>query len=414
MKIRRIRQKSGWKGWQVDFGLMQQPDGTRRRVQKSFATQDEAKTAMAAAKTKRQAHGDSAFGLTEDERIRFVAARDQLAAVGGTIEQAVAAFLRTAKALRDPMKLGLALKRCIAEKTAAGLRERSLAQLKNSCLSFVRGREDRLAHTVTRAEVQAWISGNKWAAKTQRTYLGDLRTFFSWAISRRIVVDSPAANSPTDPIVLLPEEDSPIGRLMVGEVKRLLRTAVRVPGDSDEDFRPLLWYVVLAVYAGIRPAEIERLDRRAVDVVEGHVVVAGSQSKTRQRRVVDLTPSACAWLALDPQRTGPMVPWNHLDRWQRLRKRAGVSDWPHDAARHTFASMHYAEHQDEAALKAQMGHSKAEETLMQHYRALATRKEAAEFWQFAPAKQRAAHWAKRPANFGERKRYRRIKPVSLG
>lgn len=52
--------------------------------------------------------------------------------------------------------------------------------------------------------------------------------------------------------------------------------------------------------------------------------------------------------------------------------------------------MHYASHQDESLLKAQLGHSEDEDTLMQHYRALATRREAAVFWALKPSSRREA------------------------
>jgi integrase len=45
--------------------------------------------------------------------------------------------------------------------------------------------------------------------------------------------------------------------------------------------------------------------------------------------------------------------------------------------------MHYAMHQDEAKLQAQMGHESAA-MLHRHYRALKTRKEAERFWALRP------------------------------
>jgi integrase len=58
--------------------------------------------------------------------------------------------------------------------------------------------------------------------------------------------------------------------------------------------------------------------------------------------------------------------------------------WPKNVLRHTFASMHYAMHQDESLLKAQMGHWERTSTLHRHYRALKTKAEAAKFWALHP------------------------------
>ena len=63
---------------------------------------------------------------------------------------------------------------------------------------------------------------------------------------------------------------------------------------------------------------------------------------------------------------------------------ASRSYWPPDVLRHTFASRHHAQHQDEASLKARMGHGELSDMLHQHYRTLATSAEAARFWGLRP------------------------------
>jgi hypothetical protein len=53
-----------------------------------------------------------------------------------------------------------------------------------------------------------------------------------------------------------------------------------------------------------------------------------------------------------------------------------------------FASNHYALHQNENLLKAQMGHSKDEDTLMQHYRSMRTRAKRRSFGRRCRAERR--------------------------
>lgn len=254
-----------------------------------------------------------------------------------------------------------------------------------------------------REHVATWVRGNGWAAKTQRVYLGDLRALFSYAVAQEYLAKNPAAGK----FELAQEDPSEIEALTFEQVKRLMELAVQVPTGSLAGRKrgwerpPLLWYVVLGLYCGIRPEELARMDRAQVSLEEKHVVVTAKTAKTRQRRVVDISENATAWLALDKLREGPVRPENFRLLWGRLRHAAGfiernhtrakvrpdeaaLKPWPHDAARHTFASMHYAKHQDESLLKAQMGHSKDEDTLMQHYRALKTRAEAEKFWNHKP------------------------------
>lgn len=399
MKVRRKKYPSGRVKWQLDLGMI---DG--RRFQTYFDTKERALGALAEAKAKRRANGESALTLSEDERIRFCAARDKLAGVGATIEEAVTAFMRSVPARREPLALSDLLARCVAEKRNLGNSKRYLQQFRCSCLSFIRGREHIHAHEVTREEVRGWILGNGWSPKTQRVYLGDLRTLFAYALEVGICSGNPAAGEKGDRIQLAPTSDCAIATLTAAEAEKLLVCAARKPSDpSEEDFRPLLTYAALGLFCGIRPAELGRMQRSQISLEERHAIVEGHQAKTRRRRVVDISENALDWLALDPTGpVGPVTPLNFRRRWGRLRAAAGwrpelqalnagnsrpdlkLREWSHDAMRHTFASMHYAAHQNESLLKAQLGHSSKEEVLFQHYRALKTRAEATTFWTLTP------------------------------
>jgi integrase len=102
---------------------------------------------------------------------------------------------------------------------------------------------------------------------------------------------------------------------------------------------------------------------------------------------VDLTENARAWLrAAGEEMRGKskhVSPANLKDLWPEFWPMAGLAVWPNNALRHTFASMHYAHHQDESKLQAQMGHESAR-MLHQHYRALKSKAEAAAFWGLKP------------------------------
>jgi hypothetical protein len=168
--------------WEVDAGLI---EGKRRR--KFFTTKKAADEYVAEEKVRLRAHGETSVSLSEDDRVLFQAARDRLREAGATINQAVEYYVENHKPLRAAVTLAELLTRATLEKELAGLRRHSLQQFKCSCLSFVRGREGQLAHTVTRDEVKAWVHGNAFAPKTQRTYLGDVRSLFEWARQERYI-----------------------------------------------------------------------------------------------------------------------------------------------------------------------------------------------------------------------------------
>ena len=150
----------------------------------------------------------------------------------------------------------------------------------------------------------------------------------------------------------------------------------------------------------------QKLTWKDINLAERTVRLTEDVVKTGPGRVVDLTANAVAWLELIPEklRSGPVVPSRSWDwKWLRfryllgwdvatektIRKRclpaveAVHGEWPNDVLRHTFASMHYAEHQNEALLQVQMGHRSAK-MIHEHYRAVRTRVEAKRFWALRP------------------------------
>lgn len=95
------------------------------------------------------------------------------------------------------------------------------------------------------------------------------------------------------------------------------------------------------------------------------------------------------WRHLCPDQQS-LIPETFPGRWRGLRNAAKVTPI-HDGLRHTFATMHYAMHQNTSQLKAQMGHEESEDTLFRHYRAVRTvsgetmtRKLAEKFWGLMP------------------------------
>jgi integrase len=250
-----------------------------------------------------------------------------------------------------------------------------------------------MAHTVTRDEVRAWIMGNGYAPKTQRNYLGDLRECFAWGVREGHMVTNPIGGEEGF-IQLAADDEGEIMALDIADCIALLKTALLGTAEAHGragtgrwkaieqpgGYRPLIGYLVIAMFAGVRPEEIKRTPLVKLDARERTVVIMGKSAKTRQRRVIELHRTGAIWLRLwlrlcpgiEANGLASITPKNFDRRWKALRKAAGVQDWPHDALRHTFASYHYAAFQNIKLLQAQMGHSEKEETLFRHYRAVQT------------------------------------------
>ena len=94
------------------------------------------------------------------------------------------------------------------------------------------------------------------------------------------------------------EQETEIQIFTPEEMERLLLTA----------HARILPLVAIGAFAGIRSAEIQRLDWEDIKWDRGHIEIAGKKAKTAARRLVPLTDNLKAWLAPWREATGPIVP----------------------------------------------------------------------------------------------------------
>ena len=69
---------------------------------------------------------------------------------------------------------------------------------------------------------------------------------------------------------------------------------------------------------------------------------------------------------------------------EAAREAAGITDWPDNALRHSFASYHVARFKDAKGLALEMGRTDSG-MLFNHYRALVKPNEAERYWKIKPA-----------------------------
>jgi integrase len=167
------------------------------------------------------------------------------------------------------------------------------------------------------------------------------------------------------------------------------------PGDAPAIFTPdelkriiavcpenLLPHIVIGAFAGIRSAEIARLEWADVLWEQGYIEIKARKAKTKARRLVPLLPNLRAWLEPYRGRTGLVC---HLPntpvRLNYLGEKAGFG-WRQNALRHSYASYRLAQVQDAAKVALEMGNSP--EKLFRHYRELVTASAAAEWFRSYP------------------------------
>jgi integrase len=143
--------------------------------------------------------------------------------------------------------------------------------------------------------------------------------------------------------------------------------------------------IAIGGFAGLRTAELHRLDWRHVRLDEGHIVVDSSISKTAARRIVPIAPNLAAWLQPLALPSGRISRHTHEHRlaWSfcKIAATAGVT-WQRNALRHSFASYRLAGVRNAPQVALEAGHTV--NVLHASYAELATAAQAAAWFNVMP------------------------------
>ena len=131
------------------------------------------------------------------------------------------------------------------------------------------------------------------------------------------------------------DDDGEIEIFTAAELDRILKAA-----------RPeLVPFVAIGAFAGLRHAEIKRLDWQEIDLERGFIEVKGAKAKTRQRRLVPISENLKAWLAPHHQESGLVIPFVHSSKqlmWLVDDANKGTTEtplrWKRNGLRHSFIS----------------------------------------------------------------------------
>ena len=250
-------------------------------------------------------------------------------------------------------------------KARAGRSDRYLRQLRVVMSHFAAGRARAPICSVGVADIESWLQGAEWSARTQRGYLSDVRTMFNFAERRGLVTHNPAAG------VELPvlEDLGPPAIHTPGQVRQVLEAA----RARDPD---VCRHLAVRYFAGVRTAEVHRMTEANILRDRGLIEVPARAAKTRRRRLVTIQPNLAAWLELE----GELRPIGPLT--VRAVIRASKVEWHHNVTRHSFVSYHLAQFQNAGKTALEAGHT--EQMLFSNYRELVTPGAAAEFWGIRP------------------------------
>jgi integrase len=183
-----------------------------------------------------------------------------------------------------------------------------------------------------------------------------LNTLFSYAESRGYIFKG---SNPVEETEKISSNGGAIEIYTPVEIGKLLNAA-------PKEFLP---FVALGAFAGLRTAEIERLEWS--DIREGFIHISADKAKTASRRLVPIPPNLALWLAeCGDKNTGRI--WNEnandLKDWRAATVKSAATPWKDNALRHSFISYRLADIQNAAQVALEAGNSA--KVIFKHYREL--------------------------------------------
>ncbi|MBN8247216.1 MAG: tyrosine-type recombinase/integrase [Verrucomicrobia bacterium] len=280
-------------------------------------------------------------------------------------------------AARERISLAKCVDEYQAAKEAKKRSERHLATLRSILGRFHRDHPGKCISDFDTAGIQSWLDrlkredGEPVSAQTRKSHASVVGSLFEYLRRRGAVAENPCRDLERESA----DSEGDVEFWTPDEAATLLRAAdlVILPG------------LAIALFAGVRTAEVCRLTWRAIDFDQGHIEIGSKGAKTRSRRLVPLGDNLRAWLL--PHRGEPeaMIFPEHSDgfpkRVTEAAERAGVRRIA-NGARHSFISYRVAETGDVSRTALEAGNSPA--VIFGHYRGLATREQARKFFEIRP------------------------------
>lgn len=237
-------------------------------------------------------------------------------------------------------------------------------------------RHDKDLTEFTASELDKYFKSVSKNGRTRNNHLGCIRTFFKWAQKYKKYL--PSGDLEVDLVKSYPEAIGTPDLFTPEEMQTLLNNA-------DDKLIP---YLAIGAFAGVRTAEICRLDwERHIDFKEKVIMLTPDITKTGRRRIAVMTDNLVEWLNHHKgEKKGPVVPRSVLlfkDR-NDLEYKTKIK-WKHNALRKGYISYRMAQPDADAALVAKQCGNSAD-MVEENYKSLVAPSEATKWFSILPQK----------------------------
>ena len=339
-----------------------------KRSRKFFRSRIEADDFARNVLQEQRQYGHKAQHLPHELRLSAIQCAEKLSVYGKSLEDATESLLERLRVSQRSCSLNKLLSEYLGSKQGKGLSRRHLQDLKNRLGKFASFAGEKTASEIKPEQIEQWLQ--QFGGENYNNYLQRLHGLFNYGIKRGYLAENPTKAidkvkvAETEPAIFAPEE-----------IKALLNA---IPSRAVP-------YFSIGAFAGLRPREIERLDWADIHLEEGYIRVRPKVAKTASNRLVDIQPNLRAWLLPLTRENGPVTPSNLRKIREASQRKIGLTQWPQDGLRHSYASYHLAHFKNINDLATQMGHTDTK-LIFRHYRSVVTKDEARKFWKIEPSR----------------------------
>lgn len=392
----RTDSKTGKPYWRIRWN-----DANGKESEKVFGTPEEADEHATMIHKERAKHGRAA-AVNSDE-ISALAVWREFVANEQTAGRDVPALRDVIKTAIERLKDGAttpaleSLRKLFEDaKEREAVSPRHLSALKNRLKRFVSYFDkDEPSGSVTTEGVEKAMASMRAGGLSPQSVKG-IRTaahgLFQWGVDRNLITQNPITRAKAPKVT-----QGEVGVITASQLKGLLRTALLIQPRAVPALA--LW-----AFCGVRRAELTRLRFEDLDRKRRELRISAQVAKTGVTRFVPIPAALLIWLeaaekagvaplgklvpgGMKKGTDGHMIPDDsehksegQLNRWLReIRPEAGLTEWPSNALRHSFASHAAAMHDDFSKVASWLGHARDPRLLVTRYRH-AIAKDAGESW----------------------------------
>jgi len=386
-----------------NFMVANYADGDRRRFD-SYSAEADALAAAEKLAKRIDSRDYVAASMTQGQAIEYANAVARLKPYNVTVDAATATVGECLKAVGDLANLHAAVKfyaarhrqttkkpvpDVVAEflkiKAARGAADRYMKDLRGRLQKFA-GDCRKDACNVTTTDIQDWLDAQKFKPQNYRNFRTVLHTLFKFAVARSYAADNPVAG-----VERVKVNGGDVQIFTPTEIARLLEAA----RENFPDFLPCL---AIGAFAGLRSAEIERLEWSDIHLAEKFIVVGASKAKTASRRIVPIHDCLADWLRPYAGRQGKVWPGDSVLFYKQQPAVAAATaveadaeknsaaqkpvKWKANALRHSYASYRFALTNDAGRVAGECGNSAS--VIHRHYRELVKPADAERWFSVKP------------------------------